>query len=146
MEKQQPIPPQRVLLEIKTSRTGEETPEAMGQFLASLLNLKKKAYGFFTVGIPTTLEIAVLDQRIHWYVSVPTAYQTFIESQIIAQYPKVLISKGKDFLGEIAVTQETLAMGQLKLTHAYIYPLRTYTDFTVVDPMTSIVSALSKMR
>src|SRR5258708_11026467 len=31
----------RVVLEVKTSRTGEETPEAMAQVLSSLTNLKK---------------------------------------------------------------------------------------------------------
>src|SRR5260221_9108815 len=79
----------RVVLEVKTSRTGEETPEAMSQFLSSLVGLKKIIIPeFFYLGMPISLELAVIDQTIHFFVTVPADHQGFIESQLIAQYPK----------------------------------------------------------
>jgi hypothetical protein len=38
---------QLATLEIKTARTSEETPEAMKQFLANLVNLKKTVIPHF---------------------------------------------------------------------------------------------------
>ena len=79
---------ERVLLEIKTSRTGEETPEAMVQFLASLVSLRKRLLNLVPVAVPITLEIGVVDQLIHFYISIPATLQAFIESQLVSQYPK----------------------------------------------------------
>ena len=137
---------QRVVLEVKTSRTGEETPEAMAHFLSSLLNLKKKVNFFFTSGVPISLEMGVIDQRIRFYVSLPASYQSFVESQLAAQYPKVLISKVKDYLPDVFVNAQTLSIGELKLLHNFIYPLRTTVDFKDIDPMSSIISVLSKAQ
>lgn len=144
MDRQSAAP--RVILEVRTSRTGEETPEAMVQFLSSLLNLKKKVHLLFTHGIPISLEMAVIDQRIHFYVSIPLQYQAFVESQLAAQYPKVLISKVKDYLPDVFRNSELVSLGQLKLAHNFIYPLRTTVDFKDIDPMSSIISILSKSQ
>ncbi len=84
---------ERVLLEVKTSRSGEETPESMVQFLSSLTNLKKLVLPFWGLGVPISLEISVINQSVHFFVSVPIVYQSFIESQLIAVYPKALIAK-----------------------------------------------------
>lgn len=134
----------RVLLDIRTSRTGEETPEAMVQFLASLSTLKRLHLPFWGRGIPLSLEIAVIDQAIHFFVSVPKDYQAFVESQLIAEYPKALITKAKDYLPTVLQEQTTLAIGQVKLVHSHLYPLRTYTEFKEVDPLTSLLGFLSK--
>src|SRR3972149_6546946 len=88
----------RVLLEIKTSRTEEETPEAMVQFLSSLVSLNRRVFYFWRRAVPFSLEIAVIEQMIHFYISVPGKYQNFIESQLVSQYPKALITKIKDYL------------------------------------------------
>src|SRR5258708_28917191 len=109
-------PPDRVVLEVKTSRTGEETPEAMSQFLSSLTGLKRIIIPeVFRLGIPFSLELSVIDQAVHFFVTVPGHYQAFIESQLVSQYPKVLIVKAKDYLPDVLINQETLAVGQMKL-------------------------------
>lgn len=140
-------PTNRVLLEVKTSRTSEETPEAMVQFLSSLTNLKKPFFLYYLrFGVPVSLEISVLQQTIHFYVSVHHQYQAFIESQLISQYPKTLIAKTKDYLPDVLEHVSTLALGQLKLLYNTLYPIRTYTDFKEVDPMSSLLGALSKAQ
>src|SRR3989344_6021411 len=125
----------RILLEVKTSRTGEESPEAMVQFLSNLVSF----------AIPITLEIGVIDQTIHFYISVPQTLTTFIESQLVSQYPKALFLKTRgDPLSEILSNRNNLTFGQMKISSGYLYPLRTFRDFKDVDPMSSLVSVLSK--
>jgi len=137
---------ERVLLEIKTSRTGEESPEAMVQFLSSLITLKKRYFNLISFAIPVTLEIGVMEQTIHFYISIPSSLVTFIESQLVSQYPKSLIIKTRDPLPEILLNSQSLSLGQMKLSAGPLYPLRTYKDFKDVDPMSSLVSVLSKAK
>ena len=136
----------RVILEIKTSRTGEQTPEAMVQVLASFTSLRKRLLYFLRRGIQITLEVAVIDQTIHFYITIPQAYRTFIESQITAQYPKVLIVPSRDYMPDIIGNKSSLIVGQLKLGAGHLYPIRTYKDFKDVDPMSSLLSVLSKAK
>jgi hypothetical protein len=154
-------PTDRVLLEIKTSRTGEETVDAMVQFLTSLTSMKRKVAGIFKKGIPISLEIAVVDQIVHFYVSVPVLYQAFVESQLLSQYPKALIAKSKDYLPDMLGTKiqgykgaeeenstnkRAVSVGMLKLTHPAIYPIRTAKEFKDVDPLSGVLSILSKSQ
>ena len=140
------VNPDRALLEIKTSRTGEESPEAMVQFLSSLVNLRKRYLNLVSFAIPVTLEIGVMEQTIHFYISVSSNLATFIESQLVSQYPKSLIIKTRDPIPEILLNSPSLSLGQMKLTAGPLYPLRTYKDFKDVDPMSSLVSVLSKAK
>lgn len=135
----------RVLLEIKTTRTDEESPESMVQFLASLTSIKRLITPFWGLGIPISLEIAVIEQIIHFFLTVPSDYQAFVESQLVSQYPKALMSKMKeDYLPTIMKNDQTLSVGQMKLLHGSFYPLRTYSEFKDVDPMSSLLGFLSK--
>jgi hypothetical protein len=137
----------RVLLEVKTSRSGEETPEAMVQFLSSLTGLKKVIIpNVLKLGIPFSLELAIIDQMVHFFLSVPTRYQAFVESQLIAQYPKALIAVSKDYMPGLLENRGTVAVGQMKLTHGYLYPLKTFSEFKDVDPLSSILGMLSKSQ
>jgi hypothetical protein len=136
----------RVLLDVRTSRTGEESPEAMVQFLASLTNLKRLILPFWGLGVPISLEISVLEQTVHFFISVPVQYQSFIESQLVAVYPKALITKSKDYMPQIFENMDTLSVGQIKLAHDPLYPLKTYSEFKDVDPMGSILGLLSKSQ
>ena len=138
---------ERVLLEVKTSRTGEESPEAMVQFLSSLVSLKKRVLNLVSFAVPITLEIGVIDQTIHFYISVPHTLTTFIESQLVSQYPKALFIKTRgDPLSEILSSGNNLTFGQMRISSGYLYPLRTFRDFKDVDPMSSLVSVLSKAK
>ena len=136
----------RIILEIKTSRTGEETTEAMVQFLSSLTSLRKRIGFFWKLGIPISLEIALFNQTIHFYITVPQNLKTFMEGQLTAAYPKSLIISSRDFLPEVFEDKDNLSVGQLKLLAGHLYPIRTYHDFKDVDPLSSLLSALSRRR
>ena len=136
----------RVLLEIRTSRRAEQTAEAMEEVLASLTSVKTPLLFFWRRGVPISLEIVLIDQLVHFYIGIPKEYVNFVESQIISQYPKSLISKAKDYIDEILVDDGTLYLGQMKLKHAYLYPLRTFREFKDVDPLSSLLGTLSKTQ
>ena len=136
----------RVLLEVKTSRSGEESPEVMVQFLSSLVNLRKRVLNFFPIAVPVTLEVGVIDQLIHFYISAPATLQAFIESQLVSQYPKALIVKIKDPLPEILQENKNLSLAQIRIASGYLYPIRTYKDFKEVDPMSSLIAVMSKAK
>ncbi len=134
----------RMVLEIKTTRTDEETPEAMAHFLASLSGMKRLLLPFWGMGVAISLEIAVIDQMIHFFLTVPSDYSSFVESQLVSQYPKALIVKAKDYFPDVLEKDETLAIGQMKLLHGSFYPIRGYDDFKEVDPLSSLLGFLSK--
>lgn len=137
----------KILLEIKTSRSGEETPEAMKQFLLGLVNLKRPIIPYIWYrGIPFAIEVAVIDQLIYFYLVIDQSYQGFVESQLVAQYPKALISRVPDYLPNIFKNLNSLALGQMKLASSHIYPLRTIKDFKDVDPFSNLLGVLSKAQ
>jgi hypothetical protein len=136
----------RVILEIKTSRTGEETTEAMVQFLASLTGLRKRFFLFWKLGHPISLELAMYNQTIHFYVTCPTSLKTFVEGQLTAAYPKSLIVQARDYMPEILLGHNTLACGQMKLNSTYLYPIKSYGEFKDVDPLASLLSVLAKAQ
>lgn len=136
----------RVILEIKTSRVSEETTEAMVQFLASLTGLRKRFMLLWRLGHPISLELAVFNQTTHFYVTCPASLRTFVEGQLTAAYPKSLIVASRDYMPEVIMDKATLASGQMKLSNTYLYPIKTYAAFKDVDPLASLLSALSKAQ
>lgn len=137
----------KVLLEIKTARSGEETPEAMKQFLLGLVNLKKVVIPYFwSWGVSFSLEVVVIDQLIYFYLCIDPAYQGFVESQLVSQYPKALISKVPDYMPRLFEKKETAVYAQLKLRYGHLYPLRTFKDFKEVDPLSNLLGVLSKAQ
>jgi hypothetical protein len=135
----------KVVLEIKTPRNTEETSEAMTQFLSSLVNLKRQIVYFYRRGIPISLEIATFAQSTHFFIVVPQKFQTFIEGQLTAQYPKALIIRSKDYLPDIFNASGKLYEGRLKVKHGSLFPIKTYKDFKDVDPISSILGILAKL-
>lgn len=137
----------KIVLEVKSAKTGEESPEMMNQVFSSLyggghisrlrrLWIKVRTLSF---------EIAVFNQEIHFYAVVPQSFKTFLESQIASQYPKILIKEIPDYL-PVITKNPFLAVGKLVLANAFYYPIRTYDAFKDLDPLSSIIGVLSKLR
>lgn len=138
---------EKVILEARMPKTAEETPESMAQVFAALfpgghiphwkrLWIKVRTLSF---------EIATINQQIHFYAVVPKSYQTFIESQLTSQYPKILITSVPDHMGQISKSPY-LAIGNLQLASSFVYPIKTYKEFRELDPLSSIVGVLSKFK
>lgn len=117
----------------------------MVQFLSSLINLKRRIALIIRLGIPISLEIATFDQTTHFYIVIPEKYQTLIEAQLAAQYPKALIVRIKDYSEEIFKSPGKLYQGRIKVRHGSLFPIKTYKDFKDVDPLSSILGLLAKL-
>jgi len=138
---------EKVILEIRTPKTMEETPESMAQVFSALfpggyiphwkrLWIKVRTLSF---------EIASINQQIHFYTVLPKSYRTFLESQLTSQYPKILITHVPDYLGNIS-KKPYLAIGNLNLANSFCYPIKTYSEFKELDPLSSIIGVLSKLK
>lgn len=136
----------KVVYEVKTPRTGEETPESMAQFLASFTNLLTSRFFIFKKGIPFSFEIVVEKQIVRFFLIVPETYAPFAVSQLTSQYPKASVIKQKDMLPEIVEDVKQSQIGQLGLRENYLYPLRIYSEFSEVDPLSSLLGILSKSK
>lgn len=139
----------QVLLEVKNSRESEEPVSAMEQIFAALASgggrggLLSHFFGpkhgpwFFS------FEIVAVNSRIHFFVSVPTKALGYLESQLTAQYPKLLLSPVSDWAPHFLALPH--ASGQLAFTNSFYYPLRTYKDVKDLDLMASVLGAMAKL-
>lgn len=140
---------QFVLLEVKNSRDSEETPAAMEQIFAALgaggghgglfhlLFGPRHAPKFFS------FEIVSVNSRIHFFVGVPQNVQTYVESQLTAHYPKVLLSAAPDYAPHFFSLPHATA--QLSFTNSYYYPLKTYKDVKDLDILANILGQMAKL-
>lgn len=137
---------EKVFLHIKTSRTGEETPEAMIQLLSSLTGLIKRVFLTYKRGVPFSLEIAYFDAMIHFYIVMPKEYESLIESQILANYPKAIITKTPDYLPDI-LAQKTAFFDftRVKLKAGYLLPIRTFDESKDVDLLSALLGSIAKL-
>lgn len=136
---------EKVVLELRTPKTAEETPESMQQVFSALfagghiphwkrLWIKVRTLSF---------EIASFAQTIHFYTVVPKPFKTFLESQLTSQYPKILISQVPDYISNITKAPY-LAIGNLQQSAPFYYPIKTVKEFKEIDPLSSIIGVLSK--
>ncbi len=138
-----------VLLEVKNSRESEEPVSAMEQIFAALANggghggLLSRFFGprhghwFFS------FEIVAVNSRIHFFVGVPSKARGYLESQLTAQYPKLLLSPVSDWAPHFLALPH--ASGQLVFTNSFYYPLRTYKEVKDLDLLASVLGALGKL-
>jgi len=137
-----------VLLEVKNSRESEETPAVMEQVFAAIGStgehggLLRRLFGprhspkFFS------FEIVSVNAGIHFFISVPAHSQTYVESQLTAQYPKVVLAPASDYAAHFLSFPH--AAGQLVFTNSYYYPIKTYKDVKDLDILASVLGQLAK--
>lgn len=133
---------------LKLPRNQEVTPEAAKTFLSALTQINtvssfQKFLG--TEPLALSLEIASINQQIRFLITCDVSLVPFLEAQIQSNYPLVVIEKAEDplasqglpFKGEIK---------ELKLAKGNFYPIATYDKFTDIDPLSSLLSVLSKVE
>lgn len=137
------------LLEITNSRDSEETPAAMEQIFAALgsggghHNIFQQLFGPKHAAKYFSFEIVAANSKIHFFVGIPKTSQTYVESQLTAQYSKVGITEVADYAPQFLNLSH--AIGQLSLSSAYYFPLKTYKDVRDLDMLSSIVGQLAKL-
>lgn len=128
---------------LRIPRDQEITPETAQNFLASVARVVTRTTGLSKLlndsGKPLSLELVAKKQQIMFVVTCHTQTVEFIKTQIQSAYPLVMIESIEDPLKE-----SHLEVAKLMLGGPNYYPLRTYSDFSDVDPLTSILSVMSK--
>lgn len=132
---------------LKLPRNIEVTPEAAKTFLSALTQINavpsfQKLFG--TKPLALALEIASVNQQIRFMITCDTGLVTFLENQIQSNYPLVVIEKIDDPLTREGYPLPDLHIKELKLSKGSFYPIGTYDKFTDIDPLSSILSVLSK--
>jgi hypothetical protein len=136
-----------VVLLLQVPRTNDKKELAAEQMFASLHGLlqfppEKRLQSIRRVSI--SFEIAVLKQRIGFYVCVPNYLKDFVEEQIYAQYPTVQISEVTDYSQDGESVQTSLAT-EMRLIADAALPIKTFQSFEV-DPLAAITATLAKFE
>lgn len=141
------MPARRTILEVRTAKDSEHTPEAAAQFLSGLNNILQDNFlqRLFHNQPTVSLEIASLNQRVFFIVTAPQDHHQLLRNQIAAQYPTSVITEMEDYL-EGWTNYGHLNFGQLRLTAPHYFPLKTYDKFEDTDPLSSILGVLSKTQ
>ncbi len=132
---------------LKVPRGNEYTPEAAQTFLSALTQLNALSRWERLTGKrpqALALEIILLEQQIHFAITCDTELVPFIEAQLQSNYPLVITEKVPNPLSPEASVVAPLHVQTLKLAKGNYYPLMTYPSFTDVDPVSSVLSVLSK--
>src|SRR3989344_8611362 len=138
-----------VLLEVKNSRDSEELPAAMEQVFAAIGSggghggLLSRIFGGRHEARFFSFEIVSVNSRIHFFIGLPQSAQTYLESQLTAQYPKVQLSAVSDYAPHFLSLPHATA--QLVLTSAFYYPLKTHKDVRDLDLLASVLGQLAKL-
>jgi len=140
------MPNQLAILELRTPKDSEETPEAAAQLFAALPKLHSTFWQKLSNAQQAiSFEILVAHQYIFFFVTCPESALPYIQSQLTAAYPTmVLTHRTEDFLPETMSQLPHPQTALLNLTKASYFPLKTYTDFKDVDPLATILGNLAK--
>jgi len=158
------IAAKHTILEIRTGRDAQHTPETAVQLFSTLPKLRNnffdKIWGYDE---HLSFELLVQNQTIFFTCFAPNRLLEYIKGVISASYPEALITPLEhDPLNtilyshyhkkeanqvtqpEYALPPSHLAAGKLELSKAQQFPLKTYLDFQDVDPLVTLLSTLSK--
>lgn len=137
--------PNLTTLLVTIPRETEVTAESAATFLSTFPTiLHKSLFEVWIKGEPRptlALEVGVWEQKIRFLVTVSSYLAQFVMSQIQSTYPLAVITPIEDPLPKHI---STLSVGELQLSLASFYPLKTWADFRETDPMNTYLSVLSK--
>lgn len=137
-----------IILLLQVPRTNDKKELAAEQMFASLHGLlmfpSEKLFRA-PERVRISLEIAVLERRIGFYVCVPRYLKDFVEEQIYAQYPVVQISEVADYSLSGPETHTYTLSTEMRLSANPALPIKTFQSFEV-DPLAAITATLAKFE
>ncbi len=150
------MPANHTILELRTGRDSEHTPESATQLFASIPNLRNRWWWkLIRRDERLSFEIIVKNQTIFFQAYVPDRLVNYLKSILRASYPEILINEiDDDTIDSFILPAENYAesqshffeMGSLNLKKPNYLPLKTYKDFHDTDPMSTILSTLGKLQ
>ena len=132
---------------IKVPKKNEKNALSAEQMYASLHGIMRNRWVMFWEGSiqeHISFEIVSSNKYIKFYGFVPDYLVEFVEGQIYAQYPTVLIERVDDYITEYKYQNKEFSSCELLLDKDEVYPLRTFETFDV-DPLAGITAVLSKL-
>lgn len=153
------MPSQHQIFELRTGRDAEHTPEAAVQLFASIPQLKNRIWHrILKTDERLAFELVVENQQIYFQFYTPTRLADYVKGTLIASYPEIMITELKEdalekMVGhqatghqEVATNQQGYftSLGNLTLKYQQYLPLKTYQDFSDIDPLSPVLSTLSK--
>lgn len=138
-----------LLFEVRNSRESEELPAAMEQVFAALGShgsrggILQHFLGLRHAPVYYSFELVSVNSGIHFFIGLPQRIQSYVESQVTAQYPKVLLTPVSDYLPHFLSLPHVV--GQLAITSAYYYPLKTHKDVRDLDLLASVLGQMAKL-
>jgi hypothetical protein len=136
-----------VVLAVEVPKENETTALAAELMFSSLHGIYKvataKARG---IQDHISFEIQAQEKSIRFFVWTPKHLQGYVEGQIYAQYPGVLIREFKDYADASKLKPNTaVAAAELKLVREDLFPIKSFDSFDV-DPLAGITATLSKLE
>lgn len=104
----------------------------------------QKGFKFWLLGRNDqfSFEVVANHNRISFYVVTPAGEARYLEQQIHAHYPEAVIEEVEDYNSFSLKGQ--ISAGYIKTSKSFVFPIKTYQKMEV-DPMNSLVNALSKL-
>lgn len=134
-------------LQVTIPRETEVTAESASTFLSTFPRmLEQSMVDRWIKGepVPTiSLEVGVHHQKIRFIVTCSSYLVQFVTAQIQSTYPLSVITPIEDPLPS---NINRLTVGELVLSGASFYPLKTWSEFRDTDPMNSYLTVLSKVE
>ena len=131
------------LLLLKVPRTNKKSIDSAQQLFTSLhALLGNNIVASSRHQQQISLEIAVVNKVIGFYVWVPEPLRQFVEEQIYSQYPTVQISIIKDYVNDDAVTSQLISEVRLDLYDGL--PIKLGSSFKI-DPLLSLTATLAEL-
>jgi type IV secretion system coupling TraD/TrwB family protein len=150
------MPTSHTILEIRTGRDSQHTPETAVQLFATIPRLKNTIFDKLSgTNESLSFEIVVQNQTIFFICHSPTRLIDYIKASLAASYPEAVISiVQNDPLEEMWQSyihpnpnfskKNYLNLGKLELNKKEYLPLKTFQDFKDIDPLVTVLSTLSK--
>src|SRR3989344_2795196 len=136
-------------LYLKIPRNTTVTPESAQNFLAALTQMTYVSFFQKLMGTQPqalSLEIGLINQQIRFMVTCENELIPFVDTQLSSNYPLIIIEKAKKdvFEENLPAGRQDLKVISLKLKAGNNYPISTYPAFKEIDPLSSILSILSR--
>lgn len=131
-------------LHVRNAKDDETSVEAATQIFSSLLSYKLGLLKRLWSGSKEfSFEIFLVDQMISFYITADETSESFLSSLVSSSYPASVMTKTEDPMTKILETPK-LSMGEMVLNSYYYLPIKTYTDFSDVDPLASLVGFMAR--
>ena len=136
---------EHTLLTIEIPKDNEKKELSAEQMFASLHGILRPKAQLAKDGVlqeHISLEIAAIDGQIRFYVWTPKHLKDYVEGQIYAQYPTVIVREGVDDYAAKDLGERQIQGGELTLTKSAVLPIKTFPSFEV-DPLAGITAVLA---